>query len=65
MDFFVWQGARKPHSWLCNDEQRSQAEKDAIYTRRFSWADYSAGLKFRAMHEGPASARNGRVEHHR
>ena len=24
---------RKPHSWLCNDEQRSQAEKDAIYSR--------------------------------
>ena len=33
MDFFVWQGERKPHSWLCNDEQHRQAEKDAIYTR--------------------------------
>ncbi len=40
MDFFVWQGGRKPHSWLCNDEQRSQAEKDAIYARRFSLTDY-------------------------
>jgi hypothetical protein len=33
MDFFVWQGERKPHSWLCNDEQRRQTEKGAIYTR--------------------------------
>jgi len=29
MDVLVWQGARKPHSALCNDEQRSQADKDA------------------------------------
>ena len=25
--------ARRPHSELCNDEQRSQTEKDAIYPR--------------------------------
>ncbi len=31
MDFFDWQGARRPHSELCNDEQRRQAEKGAIY----------------------------------
>ncbi len=23
MDFFDWRGARRPHSELCNDEQRS------------------------------------------
>jgi len=31
MDFFVWQGKRRPHGEPCNDEQRGQAEKDAIY----------------------------------
>ncbi len=30
MDFFDWHGVSTPHSELCNDEQRSQAEKDAI-----------------------------------
>ena len=40
VDFFVWQGARRRHSELCNDEQRCQAEKDAIYARRFSVTDY-------------------------
>ncbi len=30
MDFFVWQGVRRPHGEPCNDEQRSQTEKDAI-----------------------------------
>jgi len=40
MDFFVWQGARRPHSELCNDEQRCQAEKDAIYAPQFSLTDY-------------------------
>jgi len=29
MDLFDWQGARRRHSELCNDEQRSQADKDA------------------------------------
>jgi hypothetical protein len=33
MDFFVWQGARRQHSELCNDEQRRPTEKDAIYSR--------------------------------
>ena len=32
--------ARRQHSELCNDEQRCQAEKDAIYARRFSLTDY-------------------------
>lgn len=36
MDFFDWQDVRRPHGEPCNDEQRSQAEKDAIYSRRFS-----------------------------
>jgi hypothetical protein len=40
MDFFVWQGARRPHSELCNDEQRRQTEKDAIYSGRFSLTDH-------------------------
>jgi hypothetical protein len=40
MDFFVWQGVRRPHGEPCNDEQRRQAEKDAIYSRRFSLTDY-------------------------
>jgi hypothetical protein len=40
MDFFDWQGARRPHGGPCNDEQRSQAEKDAIYSCRFSLTDY-------------------------
>jgi hypothetical protein len=40
MDFFVWQGARRPHGEPCNDEQRGQAEKDAIDFRRFSLTDY-------------------------
>jgi hypothetical protein len=30
MDFFGWQGVRRPPSELGNDEQRRQAEKDAI-----------------------------------
>jgi hypothetical protein len=40
MDFFVWQGVRRRPSGLGNDEQRGQAEKDAIYARRFSLTDY-------------------------
>ena len=40
MDFFVWQGVRRQHSELCNDEQHDQAKKDAIYSRRFSLTDY-------------------------
>jgi len=40
MDFFVWQGVRRPLSWLSNDERRRQTEKDAIYTEHFNWTDY-------------------------
>jgi hypothetical protein len=40
MDFFVWQGERKPLSELSNDEQRSHTEKDAIYTRKYRLMDY-------------------------
>jgi len=40
MDFFVWQGVRRRLSWLSNDEQRRQTEKDAIYTEHFSLTDY-------------------------
>jgi len=40
MDFFGWQGVRTPHGEPCKDEQRSQAGKDTIYSRRFSLTDY-------------------------
>ena len=30
MEFFVWQGVRRPHGEPCNDEQHRQTEKDAI-----------------------------------
>jgi hypothetical protein len=40
MNFFVWQGGRRPHGEPCNDEQRSQAEKGAMDSRRFSLTDY-------------------------
>lgn len=39
MGFFVWQGVRRQHGELCNDEQRRYAGKDAIYSHCFSLND--------------------------
>jgi len=40
MDFFVWQGARKPLSKLSNDEQRRQTEKGTILRDKISESMY-------------------------
>lgn len=40
MGSFIWQGGRKPHGEPCDDEQRSQAKKGAMYSRRFNLTDY-------------------------
>jgi len=49
MDFFDWQGVRRQHGKPCNDEQRRQAEKATVYSRRFSLTRPSRLLKSESM----------------
>jgi hypothetical protein len=41
MEFFVWQGVRRPHGKPCNNEQRSQAKKARRVSVDSTWLKHA------------------------